>query len=176
MVGSSKLVLVTGGAQSGKSGYALSLERPGMRKAFLATGEPLDDEMKVRIARHRAQRSPDWVTIEEPIEIAARLEAMAERFDLVVVDCLTLWLTNLIMRGVGADEVLRRTDRMLASARAVKGWVVFVSNEVGLGIVPAEALSRSFRDMAGLVNQRVAREADEVYLLVAGLPITVKCS
>ncbi len=174
MADPSKLVLVTGGARSGKSRYALSLERPGMRKAFLATCEPLDDEMKVRIACHREQRSADWVTVEEPVELEARLEAMAGRFDLVVVDCLTLWLNNLLMRGLHKEEILKRTDLVLARARAVKGWVVFVSNEVGLGIVPADAMTRSFRDMAGLINQRIALEADEVYFLVAGLPITVK--
>jgi adenosylcobinamide kinase/adenosylcobinamide-phosphate guanylyltransferase len=90
------------------------------------------------------------------------------------VDCLTLWLNNLLMRGLNEEEILKRTDLVLARARAVKGGVVFVSNEVGLGIVPADAMTRSFRDMAGLINQRVALEADEVYFLVAGLPITVK--
>ncbi|MBI3810231.1 MAG: bifunctional adenosylcobinamide kinase/adenosylcobinamide-phosphate guanylyltransferase [Nitrospirae bacterium] len=171
---SSKLILVTGGARSGKSAYALSLERPGMRKAFLATCEPLDEEMRSKVARHRAQRSADWVTIEEPLEIETSLHALEGRFDLVVVDCLTLWLNNLLMHGASTEEVLRKTDLVLASARAVKGWVVFVSNEIGMGIVPADAMVRVFRDLAGAVNQRVAQEADEVYFLVAGLPVVVK--
>lgn len=174
MTVSSKLILVTGGARSGKSAYALSLERPGMRKAFLATCEPLDEEMRSKIDRHRAQRSADWVTIEEPLDIEASLQAIAGRFDLVVVDCLTLWLNNLLRHGASTAEVLRKTDLMLASARAVKGWVVFVSNEIGMGIVPADAMVRAFRDLAGAVNQRVAQEADEVYFLVAGLPMVVK--
>lgn len=171
---SSKLILIMGGARSGKSAYALSFERSGMRKAFLATAEPGDAEMAARIQQHRQRRPAEWVTIEEPIEVPARLQALEGQFDLAVVDCLTLWLSNLTLRGAGEEEVLRRADALLTAARGCKGTVVFVTNEVGLGVVPETALGRTFRDLAGLANQRVAQAADEVYLMVAGYPLVVK--
>lgn len=164
------LALVTGGARSGKSRFALaratSLGRP---RVFLATGEGRDDEMAARIARHRAERDPAWRTVEEPIEIARALRA--EEGSAVVVDCLTLWLANLFDRG---RDVRAAGDELLSALLARRAAVVLVTNELGSGIVPENALARDYRDAAGFLNQQVADLADEVHLLVCGQPLRIK--
>ena len=165
-------VLVTGGARSGKSRFAL--ERAallGTPRTFLATGEARDLEMKRRIARHRAERGRRWTTVEEPRRIAAALGRIRE--GVVVVDCLTLWVANVM-----ADDVERDcapdVGALVAALARRRAAVVAVTNEVGLGIVPDHPLGRAFRDATGFMNQRVAAAADEVWLLVAGQPLRVK--
>ena len=160
------VVLVGGGARSGKSRWAMNRARQrGGRLVYIATAEALDDEMSERIAQHRAERGRDFETIEEPLELA-RVIHLAQ-CDVMVVDCLTLWLSNLMMAKAEGDGVIE-------AARAQSGDVIFVTNEVGCGIVPDNALAREFRDRAGSMNQRFAEAADEVYWMIFGQPLRVK--
>ena len=170
----SRIVLVTGGARSGKSRYAEERAREiGAQLLYVATAEAGDEEMARRIAAHRARRGAGWTTIEAPIGVANALGEIDGRFDAAVVDCVTLWLSNLISRG---DEihVERAIDEFIGAARDFAAPVFIVTNELGSGIVPDNALARSFRDLAGWTNQRLAEAADDVVLMVAGLPLFVK--
>jgi adenosyl cobinamide kinase/adenosyl cobinamide phosphate guanylyltransferase len=175
------LTLVTGGARSGKSGCAMTLAggRPGA-KAFIATAEALDAEMALRIAKHKESRPPGWETFEEPVEAAPLLSSISGRFGAVVLDCLTLWLSNILSRGTelshGADGVEKRMAALVsAAAQAGRVCDVYVvTNETGMGIVPDNELARRFRDLAGTLNADMARAADEVYLLVSGIPVKIK--
>lgn len=168
------LVLIGGGARSGKSRFALEYaEQRYAKRAFLATAQALDDEMRARIARHRAERGAGWTTIEEPYSIANAIEANAGNYDVIVVDCLTLWLSNIML------DPERDTERELAEftnflERDSATNVVIITNEVGCGIVPDNPLAREYRDRAGEINQTAARAAEEVYWMVFGLPIPVK--
>ncbi len=170
----SKLILVLGGAASGKSQAALELAGQAASRAFVATGEALDREMAVRIARHRATRSSDWVTAEVPVNLSKWLEENKENYQTIVVDCLTLWLNNLRQRRLSTSAISDATSDMLHAIRATRARVVIVSNELGLGLVPATKVVRAFRDLAGRVNQQVAAEADEVYLTMSGLLLRLK--
>lgn len=164
------LTLVLGGARSGKSRFAEELiERTGRPALYLATAEPRDDEMRARVAAHRARRRADWTTVEEPVEIVNTL--LAETTQPVLIDCLSLWLSNLMAakRDVGFE-----IERLLSVLRQVKMPVVMVANEVGLGIVPDNAMAREFRDHAGRLNQGVARLAQRVVFMAAGLPLALK--
>ena len=189
------LTLLLGGVRAGKSAKALSLaasHRSGRRVLFVATAQPLDDEMRRRIDNHRAERSAEWETLESPTELArditARFAAAAEGFDVVIIDCLTLWLSNMLLAvGDGDDAEAAVTERVRAlldscrqlsrAARAqhrmAPRWIV-VSNEVGFGVVPPTPLGRTYRDALGRANQLVAAAADEVTLLVAGLEVPLK--
>ena len=167
------IIFVIGGARSGKSSFALGRagETKGI-KAYVATGEPLDDEMRDRIEKHRAQRGKDWVTFEEPIRIAQVLEKIAHDYTAAVIDCLTIWLSNLMLR---TETVECEIDAFLGFLKKRDCPTLFiVANEVGMGIVPDNALSRKFRDLAGNLNQDVAAIADEVYLVTAGVPLRIK--
>jgi adenosylcobinamide kinase/adenosylcobinamide-phosphate guanylyltransferase len=161
--------LVLGGARSGKSAYAegliTALPPPW---AYCATAQALDGEMRERIAHHRARRGPDWQTIEEPRNIARLIEASTSP---MLVDCLTLWLTNLML---ARRDIEMETAKLIAAARAANAPVVFVSNEVGLGIVPENALAREFRDRAGRLNQAMAAIASRVVFMIAGMPMVLK--
>ena len=172
--GRSKLILVLGGAASGKSQAALDLAGQVGPRAFVATGQALDQEMKVRIERHQATRSPDWVTAEVPTDIAEWLTCNSNIYQSIVIDCLTLWLSNLQGRRLRDLTVYEATADLLQAIRTTRARVVIVSNELGLGLVPATKAVRAFRDVAGRVNQQVAAEADEVYLTISGLPLRVK--
>jgi adenosylcobinamide kinase / adenosylcobinamide-phosphate guanylyltransferase len=168
---SSRLTLVLGGARSGKSRHAESLVMAAPPPwLYVATAEARDHEMTARIAAHRARRGADWRTIEAPRDIAAVLTS-APIGGAVLVDCLTLWLSNLMLADADIDAEFDRLDAALARAQVP---IVLVSNEVGLGIVPDNALARRFRDAQGRLNQRVAARADRVVLMVAGLPLVVK--
>jgi adenosylcobinamide kinase/adenosylcobinamide-phosphate guanylyltransferase len=166
------IILIGGGARSGKSRYALELARKrGSRLFFLATAETFDEEMADRVARHRAERGAEFSTIEEPLEIAAAIQDTRDA-DAIVVDCLTLWLSN-IMLTFGRD-VDAEIEKLIESAQSSPAAVVAVTNEVGCGIVPDSTLGRDFRDHSGLLNQRVAAAAEEVYWMVFGQPLRVK--
>jgi adenosylcobinamide kinase / adenosylcobinamide-phosphate guanylyltransferase len=167
------VIFVIGGAKSGKSAFALEKAEafPG-KKAYIATAEPLDDEMRERIQRHRAQRGKDWETFEEPKEMSRVLHEIGGGYGAAVVDCLTLWLSNLLL---GIDDPDREIQLFLSELReGDHPLCVVVSNEIGMGIVPDNALSRKFRDLAGRLNQEVAALADEVYLVMAGIPLRIK--
>ncbi len=171
-----RVMLVLGGARSGKSEFAKkTAESEFARPLYLATAEALDKEMAERVARHRKARGPRWTTIEAPLEAARAIESGAPECDGVLMDCATLWLTNVLLKeGAGAWE-RRRGELLLALSRAARR-VVIVSNEVGMGIVPESELGRSFRDYAGWLNQALAAAADAVVLLVAGIPLVIKGS
>jgi adenosylcobinamide kinase / adenosylcobinamide-phosphate guanylyltransferase len=172
--GRSRLILVLGGAASGKSQAALDLAGHAGPKAFVATGQALDREMKVRIERHRAIRSSDWETAEIPVDLAKWFDENRSNYHVVVLDCLTLWLSNLKGRRLGDSAISDVMTHLLLAIRATKARVVIVSNELGLGLVPATKPVRAFRDLAGRINQQVAAEADEVYLTISGLPLRLK--
>ncbi len=166
---SSRVSLVLGGARSGKSAYAENLIRALPAPwIYCATAQALDDEMSDRIAHHQARRGEGWITLETPLDLA---EALAAHTQPILVDCLTLWLTNIMLAG---KDVTAETAKLLAAAKASKAPIVFVSNEVGLGIVPGNALAREFRDNAGRLNQDVAKIASHVVFMAAGLPMVLK--
>lgn len=174
MNGIAKLSLVLGGARSGKSRYAEGLMAalpPPWRApwTYVATAEAGDAEMAERIASHRARRGALWRTIEAPRDLAGSLQAAGAAPALV--DCLTLWLSNLMLAGADIDAEIERLEHALAAAAAP---VVMVANEVGSGIVPDHPLGRRFRDMQGVLNQRIAARVDRVVLMVAGLPLAIK--
>lgn len=172
--GRSKLILVLGGAASGKSQAALDLAGQVGPRAFVATGQALDREMKTRIERHQAARSSDWETAEVPVDIAAWVSRNGHDYQAIVIDCLTLWLSNLRGRRLPDLAVSEAMAELLHAIRATRARVVIVSNELGLGLVPATKAVRAFRDLAGRVNQQVAAEANEVYLTISGLPLRLK--
>ena len=174
MISDPASLLILGGARSGKSAYALDLARSGGRVAFVATAEALDREMAARIERHRRERPVSWLTVEEPVELVQALGRVAGRADLVIVDCLTLWVANCLQRGMDDASVLAEAEA-LAKLMAERHFsLIVVSNEVGLGVHPESALGLRFRDLLGLVNQRAAAAADRVLLMVAGYPLTLK--
>ena len=189
----SRLILILGGARSGKSAFAERLATDSRRTvAFIATATADDDEMRERIARHRASRSREWHTLEEPLDLAGALLQAYKLADVVLLDCITLWLGNMLLQESGQVEsddkgkevtsnlfderVLKQIEALLAviqSAEPHKTLIV-VTNEVGLGIVPAYALGRVYRDTLGYVNQLLAHAADRVYLMVAGMAVDIK--
>ena len=163
------LTLIGGGARCGKSAFALELARSrGERRALLATAEPLDAEMAARIAAHKAERGADFRTLEAPLELAAALRASAGA-DVIVIDCLTLWLSNLLLRDLPEPAILDRLEQLIAAAAEVRRRVIVVTSEVGLGLVPESALGRAFRDLAGRAHQRLGQAADEIYFAVLGV-------
>ena len=170
----SRIILVLGGASSGKSEAALRLAGSRGPRAFVATGQGLDDEMVVRIARHQASRSGDWKTVEEPLEAEAWFAKQGPRYRTILFDCVTLWLSNLVGTGLKASIILARMGTLLQRMRTAAARVVIVSNELGFGLVPADPATRAFRDLAGRVNQQIAAEADEVHLVVSGLSLRLK--
>jgi adenosylcobinamide kinase/adenosylcobinamide-phosphate guanylyltransferase len=174
---SPRTVLVLGGVRAGKSAFAVARARShGGRVAFVATAEAGDEEMAARIARHRADRPPAWRTVEVPVALGSALTALEGEADVVVVDCLNLWVANLLQKRpeLTDSDLLAEAAQLEAAARRPRFSLILVSNEVGWGIHPETALGRRFRDALGLVNQAVARAADEVVLMVAGCPLVVK--
>ena len=162
------IVLVGGGVRSGKSRFALErARREGSRLTFIATAEARDEEMRVRIAQHREKRGEDFTTVEAPIDVAAAIRSLD--CDAAVVDCLTLWLANILDTDVDAA-----TEDLMTAVGASRACVILVTNEVGCGIVPDNALAREFRDRAGVLNQRVAEAASEVYWMVFGQPFRIR--
>ncbi|WP_439572948.1 bifunctional adenosylcobinamide kinase/adenosylcobinamide-phosphate guanylyltransferase [Phreatobacter sp.] len=172
---SGPVTLVLGGARSGKSSHAEALVRAtGLARVYVATAGAYDAEMEERIAAHRAMRAKDgWHTVEEQVDIAAVLAREAGDGRAVLVDCLTLWLSNLMLAG---QDIGSRQAELLAALGAAGGPVVLVANEVGLGLVPETALGRAFRDAQGRLNQAVAARADRVVFVAAGLPLVLKGS
>jgi adenosylcobinamide kinase / adenosylcobinamide-phosphate guanylyltransferase len=167
-----RVTLVVGGARSGKSRYGEALvEKAATHALYLATAEVRDEEMAERIRRHRARRGARWTTVEEPRALADRLSTEARADRPILVDCLTLWLANLMEAGRDIDQEARA---LMAVLPALAGPVVFIANEVGLGIVPENALARAFRDHAGRLNQTIAAGADRVVFIAAGLPLILK--
>ena len=173
------LILVTGGSRSGKSSFALELaERFSGPRAFLATAQALDDEMEQRIAAHQRSRPPGWRLVEEPRDVPEALTRALRESSVVLVDCITLWVTNRMLADerFGEDEASEMARELVGAAReaGTGQGVIVVTNEVGCGVVPETTLGRRFRDCAGRANQVVARGADEVYLMTSGIPVRIK--
>ncbi|MBF0515612.1 MAG: bifunctional adenosylcobinamide kinase/adenosylcobinamide-phosphate guanylyltransferase [Nitrospirae bacterium] len=178
-----KIIFITGGSRSGKSSYAIKLsERHSGAKAFIATAQALDDEMRLRIDTHKRQRPDVWETFEEPLHLAQTIARLVETHEVILIDCLTLWLTNIFMREPfpEIETITRDIDACISSIKKLKDaasndtHLYLVSNEVGMSIVPDNKLARLFRDAAGWLNQQAAAIADEVYLVVSGLPLKLK--
>jgi adenosylcobinamide kinase/adenosylcobinamide-phosphate guanylyltransferase len=171
------VTLITGGARSGKSSHAIALacaDPATCRRFFVATGEALDDEMRARIEYHRAARPAEFETIEEPIDLRAALAALAGRADVAVIDCLTLWVANLMGRGLDDGAILAEVEALVAVLVEAPFAAIVVSGEVGWGIVPEHPIARRFRDLLGWTNQKVARVADAAILMAAGCPLRIK--
>ncbi len=173
-----KLILILGGARSGKSTLAERMARRGRRVLFVATAEARDQDMKSRIAAHRERRPASWDTLEEPVDLVAALRPVVDGYDTILLDCLTLWVSNLLLERQdrsGSGSRIRDSARELMDL--IEGthatWIL-VSNEVGQGIVPSSALGRAYRDALGRVNQMAASRADKVYLMTAGLALELK--
>jgi adenosylcobinamide kinase / adenosylcobinamide-phosphate guanylyltransferase len=184
-----KVTLITGGARSGKSAHALKLAREhassgAPRRFFVATAQPTDLEMETRIAHHKEARGTEFTTIEEPLHISEAVKSLSGRADVVVIDCLTLWVSNLMeehgmgdLVGIPAHNIglFLSEARMLAEALRTAAFdTIVVSGEVGAGIVPENPIARQFRDLLGWTNQQIAQVADEVLLMVAGYPLRAK--
>lgn len=177
-----QLTLILGGARSGKSSYAQSLaEVTGKSVTFIATAQALDEEMSTRIQKHRAERSVHWETLEIPVGIASYVQQI--RSDVVILDCVTLLVSNLLMQFVKDDlvdekpfmlAVQKEMDELLLAIREQQQSWIIVSNELGLGLVPIYQMGRVYRDWLGWANQRLAREADKVIFMVAGIPTVIK--
>ena len=177
---SKRLKLVLGGVRAGKSAYAQRLAASGDRVLFVATAEAGDADMQARIEAHRGSRPAHWDTIEEPVDLVGALTPLLHRYDTVLLDCMTLWVSNLLLRGQDTEsarkDILSEAQMLLDLHRnGDASWIV-VSNEVGLGVVPPTKLGRVYADELGRVNQVVAAEADEVYFMAAGLPLALKTS
>ena len=179
---SGKLIMVTGGARSGKSVFAEQYAiKQDKKMAYIATAQIYDQEMERRVALHRARRVDQWQTFEAPYHADVAIEEAAKQAAVILFDCLTLYTSNLLLQPTAANEaedkyqyIMNEIDKLLTTARKSHATVLFVTNEVGLGIVPDNALARQYRDIAGMVNQKVAACADEVYLVVSGLAVEIK--
>ena len=173
-----ELILILGGARSGKSALAEQLARQRERVLFVATAEPLDADMERRIAAHRSQRPPHWRTLEEPLDLASAIASTVQDYDVCLLDCLTLWVSNMLLsmeEDPDAEaKILDALDELIEVYEESSSTWIVVSNEVGLGIVPPYLLGRVYRDALGRVNQAVARRADRVYLTAAGYALDIK--
>ncbi|MGD9157866.1 MAG: bifunctional adenosylcobinamide kinase/adenosylcobinamide-phosphate guanylyltransferase [Desulfobacteraceae bacterium] len=169
-------VLVLGGARSGKSSFALDLcNKLEGKRYFFATAQAFDDEMEDRIKRHQEERGSEWNTVEETVDIYQKIKDIDDEDTIVLVDCLTLWLSNLYMKyESGTDMIYEKIDELVAGLPNIKGRIVLVSNEVGMGIVPENKLARSYRDAAGAMNRKIAEKADKVVITFSGMPMVLK--
>ena len=170
------LTLVTGGIKSGKSSWALQQgEKLSGARAFIATAQALDDEMKNRIAKHRQSRGDAWVTFEEPKDLVPLVDDITGRFDIILIDCLTIWLSNLLtIYSMDEEAAAQQIVGLSACLSRTASRVYVISNETGMGIIPADPLSRLYQRLLGRLNSEVAAAADEVYLMVSGIPVKIK--
>ena len=171
-----EVTFVLGGCRSGKSSHALALAEKmlGAENCFIATCVPYDDEMKDRVRRHQAERGKKWRTIDAPVKLPEAIEKHSKTADVIVVDCLTLWMNNLIMEDLADEAVFEKVEALKAALGKARCPVFLVSNEVGAGIVPENQLARRFRDLTGFANQRIAKCADKLIWMVAGIPVNIK--
>ena len=170
-----KTVFITGGARSGKSRLAEEIaEGLGNSLLYIATGQARDTEMAERIAAHRARRGEKWHTVEEPLRLCEAVREADGRFEAIMIDCVTLWLTNLLLTHDDAERSLAEVCTLADLLPELEKPVILVSNEVGMGIVPENALARTFRDLAGRANEILAAAADEVYVMFSGIPLRLK--
>jgi len=166
-------IFIIGGAKSGKSRYALSIGNKfkDKKKVFIATAQPIDPEMEEKIRRHREERGKDWITIEEPLNISDRIKELSNKDVLILIDCLTLWLNNLLIHNL---DPKREIENLVKSMSSFEGMLIVVSNEVGMGIVPQDELTRRYRDLLGYLNQEISHLSNKVIFMMAGIPIQIK--
>jgi len=170
-----KKILITGGCRSGKSRFALDYANQHYsKKLYLATCEVLDEEMAQRVENHKKMRGPEWQTVEEPIEIVDIIGQYEDGVEVILLDCITLWLSNLLIKGDTDLKIIDEINRFVEMIKQTSTSLIMVSNEVGMGIVPADPLSRRFRDLSGIVNQKIAEVADTVIYIVSGIPMFLK--
>ena len=170
-----KVIFITGGCRSGKSRYALDyVNQHFLKKLYLASCEALDEEMAQRIEHHKKMRGPEWHTIEEPVEIVDKIRQYGDKVEVILLDCITLWLSNILMKWDSDSRIMDEVDRFVNMIKQSPTSFIIVSNEVGMGIVPAEPLGRRFRDLSGMVNQKIAEVADTVIYMVSGIPLFLK--
>lgn len=170
------LVFIVGGARSGKSAHALGRAAICQgRKVYIATAQALDSEMSARIDAHRAERGEGWETVEEPLDVAAVIAGLGEGAgSAIVIDCLTLWLSNLLHSGMDDEKIKEAVDALAAACIGSPSVVIAVSNEVGLGLVPENPLARRFRDLSGWMNQKMALRSAEAWFVASGIPLKLK--
>ena len=170
-----KVILITGGCRSGKSRYALNYaDQHFSKKLYLATCEVLDEEMARRVENHKKMRGREWQTIEEPIEIIDKIRQYGNEVEVILMDCLTLWLSYLLLKWDYDSRIMEEIGRFIHTIKESQTSLILVSNEVGMGIVPADPLSRRFRDLTGIANQKIAEMADTVIFMVSGIPLFLK--
>jgi adenosylcobinamide kinase / adenosylcobinamide-phosphate guanylyltransferase len=169
-----RIILVTGGSRSGKSKHALGLAASYNNKAFIATAAAIDEEMRARIERHRRERDSSYLTVEEPVNLEMALKALPEETEVAVLDCITVWLGNLFYREKIIDGTCPEIDAFLDILEAPPCHLILVTNEVGMGVIPADAATRLFRDTAGSINQMLAARAHEVIFSVSAIPMRIK--
>lgn len=170
-----RIIFVLGGARSGKSAYALKLAKKNKKKViFIATCQALDKEMSERIRLHKKTRPRDWKTFEEPYKVLDLLRKTSAKYETILIDCLTLFVSNLVLKGLKYDAIVNEVNSILSHFNKTKSLVIIVSNEVGLGIVPDNKLARDFRDIAGKINQVVAQKSEQVFFMVSGIPLKIK--
>ena len=171
-------IFVIGGCRSGKSRHALELAQQVLEgsKTFIATCVPQDDEMKLRVERHRKERGEDWITIETPVDIPGSIIENSSKTGVILVDCLTLWVSNLLMETEDQGKIFSKVKELISAINDAGCRVILVSNEVGTGIVPENPLARLYRDITGHVNQEIAACSDRVIWIVAGIPVQIKGS
>jgi adenosylcobinamide kinase/adenosylcobinamide-phosphate guanylyltransferase len=170
-----KVYFITGGARSGKSAFAEKLaDGLAGKRAYIATAQALDPEMVARIEHHRKRRGTTWDTFEEPLAVPDLLRKLNGRYQTVLLDCLTLWLSNIMAHSEGNGEVAGRSEDLVEAIKEFGSACIVVSNEVGLGIVPDNPIARQFRDLAGILNQKMAKIADEAYFMASGIPMRIK--
>lgn len=170
-----RVIFITGGCRSGKSRFALDYaNRHFLKKIYLATCQASDQEMALRVENHRKIRGPEWKTVEEPIEIVRAIRKNREEADVILLDCITLWLSNLLMRNESDERIMEEVTRLTEAIGQFNTSFLIVSNEVGMGIVPVDPLGRRFRDLQGMVNQMLAEAADTVIFMVSGIPFFLK--
>lgn len=170
-----KIIFILGGARSGKSTHAIELaKKDKVRVAFIATCQVLDKEMALRIKFHKKTRPGNWQTFEEPYNVSGLLNKITTKFEVILLDCLTLFVSNLLLKGLKEDAITKEVNNILFFLNKSKAKTIIVSNEVGLGIVPNTKLGRGFRDIAGRINQAIARKSNEVFFMISGIPWRIK--
>jgi adenosylcobinamide kinase/adenosylcobinamide-phosphate guanylyltransferase len=170
----SKLIFITGPVRSGKSNFAVNLAKKSKKKIiFIATCKPVDTEMKERIKKHQQQRPKEWITIEEEIDLGSVLRKISKD-KLIIIDCITLWVSNLFFHNFNEKEILKIVNGLISIIKRKGLSVIIVSNEVGWGIVPNNKIARNFRDIMGIIHQKISESSNEIYLLVSGIPIKLK--
>ncbi len=170
-----RLIFITGGCRSGKSRFALDYaNRYFSKKVYLATCEPLDEEMVKRIEDHKRMRGAEWETVEEPIGVVNNIRRYGKEAEVILLDCITLWISNLLLRWDDDSRIIEEIERLRLAIREIGASMILVSNEVGMGIVPADQLSRRFRDLSGIANQKLGEASDQVIFMVSGIPLYLK--